>query len=221
MMNKRTTGIPLLVLLAACGATGEVTQETEAVRDFIAAADLQEVKSIRAGRQAGHTYLSDYFVTVKGDRGYYLAEFKRRCSELKRTDFTPAMVDHRRDANQLHAKFDTIRGCYIDKLYELTPDQAQELKNLGDCAGRRDIPARGRRFLGAGAAGNPPWAQQSKVTTRAASRPQRKEGKSVKYQLLGAAALLSLVACGQQQSEPAAATEAGPGTNPGVRHQYR
>ena len=134
-MSKIKYLVPLAALLAACSSTTEVPQETEAVRDFIASADLIEVDRIRTGRNSKHSYVSDYFVIVEGDRAEYLAEFRRRCHDLRRPDFTEQMVDDRRDPNHMHAKFDTIRGCYIDKLYELTPEQAKELKNLGDAPG--------------------------------------------------------------------------------------
>ncbi|MDX1509224.1 MAG: DUF6491 family protein [Woeseiaceae bacterium] len=134
-MNRTSKLLPAAVLLAACSATTQVAQETEAVRDFIEAADLIEVDRIRIGRDSGHTYISDHFVIVDGLNEEYLAEFVRRCPELTRPDFTPEMVDERRDPGNLRARFDTIRGCRIDKLYELTPEQAEELRNLGDAPG--------------------------------------------------------------------------------------
>ena len=134
-MNKSKFMVPIAALLAACSATTEVPQETEAVRDFIAAADLIEIDRVRTGRNTNHTYVSDHFVIIKGDREDALAEFSRRCYDLTRTDFTPQMVDTRRDPSHIHAKFDTIRGCHIDRLYELTPEQAEELRRLGDAPG--------------------------------------------------------------------------------------
>lgn len=127
--------LPAALVVAACSSTTQVPQETEAVRDFIEAADLIPVDRIRTGRSTNHSYISDHFVIIEGTEAEYLAEFRQRCHDLTRPDFTPEMVDERRDPNQLHARFDTIRGCYIDKLYELTPEQAEELRNLGDAPG--------------------------------------------------------------------------------------
>ena len=42
-MNKMIKALPAVFLLAACSSTTEVPQETEAVRDYIAAADLEQV----------------------------------------------------------------------------------------------------------------------------------------------------------------------------------
>ncbi len=45
------------------------------------------------------------------------------------------MVDIRANSNVLHAKFDTIRGCKISRIFELTDAQSAELKVLGDAPG--------------------------------------------------------------------------------------
>ena len=134
-MSKSKYLAVFVAFLTACSVTTEVPQETEAVRDFIATADLTEVTRVRAGRNMSYTYISDHFVIIKGDQQDVLAEFSRRCYDLSRSDFTPQMVDRRRDPNHVNAKFDTIRGCYVDKLYEVTPEQAEELRNLGDAPG--------------------------------------------------------------------------------------
>ena len=133
--RKSNYVLPLVAALAACSVTTEVSQETEAVRDYIATADLAEVTRVRAGRNTSHKYISDHFVIIEGEQQQVLAEFSRRCYDLTRSDFTPQMVDTRRDPSHIHAKFDTIRGCHIDKLYGLTPEQAEELRNLGDAPG--------------------------------------------------------------------------------------
>ena len=39
--------------------------------------------------------------------------------------------DIRYDSSVLRARFDTLRGCRIDKLYAIEPGQADELRNLG------------------------------------------------------------------------------------------
>ena len=56
----------------------------------------------------------------------------RDCRELDEFRVTP---DYRREANLLRARFDTIRGCHIGKIYAVDKGQAQELENLGDAPG--------------------------------------------------------------------------------------
>lgn len=124
-----------LLILAAC-ATEYDMQEIEAVRDYIVANQLDEVDRIRTNfRQFNYTYLNDQYVLIPSQRGDYLVEFDRLCRDLRRTDFTYEMVDRRNDANTLRARFDTIRGCRIGKIYEITEAQREELAELGDAPG--------------------------------------------------------------------------------------
>ena len=133
-MRARLTVLPALVLLAGC-ASGYNTQEIEAVRDYIVAAELTEVGEIRQRSQMNYSYVNDYFVTLPSRRGDYLVEFARQCSDLRRTDFRPEMVDVRESTNMIRAKFDTIRGCRIAKIYEITDMQRREIHDLGDAPG--------------------------------------------------------------------------------------
>lgn len=124
-----------LVLLTAC-ATEYDAQEVEAVRDYVIANQLGEVDRIRTNfRQLNYTYLNDQYVTIPTPRGAYLVEFDRLCRDLRRTDFTAEMIDRRDDPNTLRARFDTIRGCRIGKIYEITEAQREELAELGDAPG--------------------------------------------------------------------------------------
>lgn len=124
-----------LPVLAAC-ATEYDMQEIEAVRDYIVANELTEVDRIRSSyRQFNYTYLNDQYVLIPTQRGDYLIEFDRLCRDLRRTDFTYEMIDRRDDANTLRARFDTIRGCRIGKIYEITDGQREELAELGDAPG--------------------------------------------------------------------------------------
>lgn len=105
------------------------------MRDYIAAADLKEVDEIRHRSQMNYSYVNDYFVTVPTRRGDYLVELGRQCSDLRRTDFRPEMVDVRESTNLIRARFDTIRGCRIAKIYEITDMQRREIHDLGDAPG--------------------------------------------------------------------------------------
>ena len=110
-------------------------QEIEAVRDYVAAAELEEVGEIRLREQLHYTYVNDRYVSIDTRRGDYLVEFLRNCWELRENQITPEMVDIRRDNNYLRARFDTIRGCRISTIYEITAGQREELKALGDAPG--------------------------------------------------------------------------------------
>lgn len=131
---KKTAILITALMLSAC-ATGYNPQEAEAVRDYIAANKLEEVDRVRTGGQFNYTYVNDYFVTIRGRGGSYLAEFVSECRELRRQDFSPDMWDQRRDHNWLRARFDTIRGCRIDTLYVISEEQRRELRELGDAPG--------------------------------------------------------------------------------------
>lgn len=132
-MNRLTIALAPIAL-AAC-ATVYDPQEVEAVRDYIAAADLQEVEEIRFFSQFSYRYVNDHYVTVPTRRGDYLVEFAKRCPELRRTEFTEEMVDRRESSKYIRARFDTIRGCRIGKIYEVSDMQRRELHDLGDAPG--------------------------------------------------------------------------------------
>ncbi len=133
-MNKLLT-VSALLIIAACSSTTQRPQEIEAVRDYVVAAELEEVTQIRLRGQMRYTYVNDRFVTIPTRRGDYLVELQRDCWELRRNDFTPEMVDVRHNQNVLRARFDTIRGCRIAKMYEITAAQRTELTALGDAPG--------------------------------------------------------------------------------------
>ena len=96
---------------------------------------LQEVASFRISEQLNYRVVNAFFVTVDTRRGDYLLEFNTSCRALTRRDFTPEMVDIRRDPNRIRARFDTIRGCMIGKIYPISNEQREELRELGDAPG--------------------------------------------------------------------------------------
>jgi len=133
-MDKKLI-LPAALLITACSSTSTQPQEIEAVRDFVAATELEEVNEIRLTQQLSYTYVNDRYVIVPTRRGDYLLELRRDCFELRRNDFTPEMVDVRDNQNVLRSRFDTIRGCYIASMYEITDSQREELRDLGDAPG--------------------------------------------------------------------------------------
>ena len=60
-------------------------------------------------------------------------EFRQRCFALY--DSSRITPDVRREGNIIRARFDTIRGCSIDKIYTIDEAQALELEQLGDAPG--------------------------------------------------------------------------------------
>ena len=123
------------LILAACSGTVSKLgpgKETEAVRDFVVASELEEVTRIRITNQVKYQYVNDYFIVFPTRRGDYLIEFRGRCSELRSRVWTADMVDIRVSTRALYADYDTLRGCSIGTIYELPEAQLEELKQLGD-----------------------------------------------------------------------------------------
>lgn len=123
-----------MLLATACGTLYD-EQEIEATRDFIVANQLEEVDDFRLHERLSYHYLNDNFVSVDTRRGDYLLEFHTRCRAFTTQDFTRDMVDVRRDPSRIRARFDTLRGCRIDKIYKITDEQRKELRALGDAPG--------------------------------------------------------------------------------------
>lgn len=121
----------LTVLLSGC-ATSPDPGITDAVDDYIRVAELMPQDQIRTGRDYSYRVVSRRYVIVTTRREAFLVEFVRDCRELDELQVTP---DYRHDANWLRARFDTIRGCRIGKIYAVDEGQAQELENLGDAPG--------------------------------------------------------------------------------------
>lgn len=128
---KRLPFFAAIIFLSAC-ATSSDTRITDAVADFIRAAELTPQDLIRTRQGYTYTIVSERYVVLKNYKDYYLVEFVRDCRELKESRVQP---DFRYEANVLRARFDTLRGCRIAKLYAIDEGQAEELKSLGDAPG--------------------------------------------------------------------------------------
>ncbi len=121
----------VVALLAGC-TTGEVRPEVAAVRDLIALEQPPQVDQIRLLNQLYYQYVNDHYVSVTQGSRLYLVEFSTRCRALRRSDYTPSMVDTRRDANYINAKWDTIRGCPIGRIYALSAAQLAEIREINE-----------------------------------------------------------------------------------------
>jgi len=138
---KRAATMAAAFFLAACASQDEQAEEStqdvsQAVRDFIELRELEELDRLKSGTNDGWQQLDDRFILYSGRRETYLVEFRRRCHELN--DNTRIVPDKRWDSNTVSAKFDTIRGCRIDKIYRLDEAEAAELENIGEAPGSRN-----------------------------------------------------------------------------------
>ncbi|MCH8058852.1 MAG: hypothetical protein IIA11_00190 [Proteobacteria bacterium] len=134
-------GIALSALLLACVAQDTqdkpATQDAEqAVRDFVAVRDLEELDKLRSSSNDSWQVIADEFIIYETRKAAYLVEFTRACYELE--DRTRIVADIRRERNIIRSRFDTIRGCRIRKIFALTEAEAAELKQLGESPGSRN-----------------------------------------------------------------------------------
>ena len=134
MRRSYLTATICLALLAGC-STPIKRVDTEAVRDYIAAAELAEADQIRfpSLQQPSHRPINEEFALLESRGDHFLLEFRRRCFALY--DSNLIAPDVRRESNTIRARFDTIRGRYIDKIYRIDEAQALELGQLGDAPG--------------------------------------------------------------------------------------
>lgn len=121
-----------LALLAGCGSAPPVAPNVEAIRDFIAVSGFERTDEMRVGRRFNYSYVNDYFVSASEGNRFYLIEFRTRCMNLRRQISSPAMVDHRRDASHIRASWDTIRGCPIEKIFEISEAELAEAHAIDD-----------------------------------------------------------------------------------------
>ena len=138
---KAVTGIALSALLLGCAAQDTqdkpATQDEEqAVRDFVAVRDLEELDKLRSSSNDSWQVIADKFIIYETRKADYLVEFTRACYELE--DNTRIVADIRREMNIMRSRFDTIRGCRIRKIFALTEAEAAELKQLGESPGSRN-----------------------------------------------------------------------------------
>ena len=127
-------------LVACAGQSPEAEQHrqdvVQAVRDFIDVRSLEELRELRSSTSDGWEPIDEYFLIYKGRRDTYLVEFARQCRELN--DNTHIVADERRRANTISARFDTIRGCRISRIFALTEAEVIELENIGESPGSRN-----------------------------------------------------------------------------------
>jgi hypothetical protein len=135
-MNK-TIALFAVALLSACASQERATtQDTEqAVRDFIDVRELAETDDMRTSNRDRWDAIDQNFIIYEANKETYLIEFVRRCHEL---DELPVVPDSRHSGNLVRARFDTLRGCRIAKMFPLTEGEVAELKAIGESPGSRN-----------------------------------------------------------------------------------
>ena len=121
------------LFLVACASSSPpppVGRYVESVRDFVSVNELQEVDRIHHQQLTKYLYVNQYFVVMPAGRNHYLIEFRSPCDALRRQQWTSDMIDIRVSTRVLHADHDTLRGCSIDRIYELSEAQLHELATL-------------------------------------------------------------------------------------------
>ena len=135
-MNKIIFTAASMLVSGCATQEREATQDEEqAVRDYILVRGLEEVDSMRSSDSDSWDEIDEFFIVYDTRRNSYLVEFNRACYELNESRVTP---DLRREANAIRARFDTIRGCQVDKIFALTEADVAELKALGETPGSRN-----------------------------------------------------------------------------------
>jgi hypothetical protein len=134
---KKTTLIFLVVLLAGCAAPEEVIgkDKEQAILDLIAVRQLTEVDKIRSQNEDSWKDIERHYLIYEARRQAYLVEFSRACYELEDRNI---VADIRREAHIIRARYDTIRGCRIGRIFELTEAEVIELENIGESPGSRN-----------------------------------------------------------------------------------
>ena len=136
---QRVILILAMMTLAACAAERAKQfekEENQAVMDFIEVRGLQELDKLATSGRDGWEEITLSFLIYKSRREQYLLEFSRPCYELR--DKTRVTPDVRADPNYIRARFDTLRGCRIHRIYAITDAEAEELSDIGEAPGSRN-----------------------------------------------------------------------------------
>lgn len=129
---KRLMLALIFTALAGCATQPGPTVD-DAIEDFVAVSGLEEMDSIRTRDQFGISELTERYILLRTRKDIYLVKFNRRCHELNEAEVT---ADIRFDSNKLRARFDTIRGCRIAKIFAIDEAEAEELELLSVAPGQ-------------------------------------------------------------------------------------
>jgi hypothetical protein len=128
---KRLMLALMFASLAGC-ASQPGPKVDEAIEDFVAVSGLEEMDHIRTRDQFGTSELTERYAILRTRKDVYLVEFQRCPPKFNNNEVTP---DIRFDTNVLRTRFDTIRGCRINKIFAIDEAGAEELKMLAEAPG--------------------------------------------------------------------------------------
>jgi len=112
-------------LLIGCTST---PRPPDAVDDYIATTQLATVDKIKPNYRDKWGVLTDRYIIYESRKQFYLLGFASRCPALSNRLM---MVPDQRFEHAIRPGIDTIRGCMIEAMYGVTPEQVLELQNLG------------------------------------------------------------------------------------------
>jgi len=138
-MNYRHVPLMLTAIVAAACASSEPKKTSDPIGDFIRVSQLESVNTVRTEGNYSFLRVNDSYVILRTHRGHYIGQLNNRCPALMRRSqvdesgnlLLRSNTDIRVNPRIFYAGQDTIRGCVIDKLYELDEDVVDELKSIG------------------------------------------------------------------------------------------
>lgn len=128
-MHRLSLFVATLALWSCAVEPAHKIPSNQAVADYVTVAQLEEIDSIRKGNSDSWQYLNPRYVIYRGSRDSYLIAFRDECAETSNNTWIPA--DYIHDHRNFRAGEDTIRGCIIEKIYELSKAQRHELRQIG------------------------------------------------------------------------------------------
>lgn len=138
-MKFKWLTIASLVLVTACSSNAGKNEELRntAIRDYIAANSIEDVKKVTAFRYSGWSDLTnDFLIVSSSPRKRYLVEMTGGCFDLK---WANTIILKRSESSALQVKFDTVSTadspqitCRIDRIYPITGEQEDEIIALKD-----------------------------------------------------------------------------------------
>jgi hypothetical protein len=129
-MNRLVTALITCAILYGCSTA---PRAPDAVDDFVATSELETVDKVKPTDHDDWSPLTDRYIIYRSREQDYLFNFRARCPALYNRAFM--RPDHRYES-ALRARVDTISGCLIGEMYLLTPQQVNELENLGKPPGQ-------------------------------------------------------------------------------------
>ena len=140
-MNVRS-GMIVIAATAMAACASEPTEpvpvvldQDQVVLDLIEVRGLEEVNRMRGAERKSWEKVAPSYIVFKARRDDYLVEFIRPCMEIWNNTFFSA--DDTLLHNVLRARYDTIRGCRIGRIFTLTEDDHAAVELLGGGAGIR------------------------------------------------------------------------------------